>query len=69
MSMVSACFNCASVNSNLSDMLIAGNIATRMSVLAFTSEVGRGSNTQDFVGHFRILNRNVPRNIVLLVAL
>jgi len=32
--------------------MTVGNVGARMSVLAFTSEVGSGSSTLVFVGHF-----------------
>ena len=34
-------------------LMIVANVGARMSMLAFTSEVGSGSRTLDFVGHFR----------------
>ena len=34
-------------------LMIVANVGARMSMLAFTSEVGSGSRTLDFAGHFR----------------
>ena len=33
-------------------LMIVANVGARISMLAFTSEVGSGSSALDFVGHF-----------------
>ena len=51
--MITACLNVAGTVPDSRDMLmIVANPGARMSMLAFTSEVGSGSSTLVFVGHF-----------------
>ena len=50
---ITACLKFAVTDPDSSDMsMIVANVGTRISMLAFTSEVGSGSSTLDFVGHF-----------------